>query len=84
MQNVQLLPIKTVTLRYDQKEDRIAMAARTEQQEQTLFWLTGRMCRRIIPPLVKSLEQSEDRNQQLVDPSLAMACRQNAAEWQHK
>lgn len=84
MQNIQLLPIKTVTLRYDQKEDRIAMAARTEQEEQTLFWLTSRMCRRIVPPLVKSLEKAEEDQQQLIDPDLAMACRQNAAEWQHK
>jgi hypothetical protein len=77
-----ILQIKTVTLRYSRAEDRICMAAVHDDNPPLALWLTTRMCRHIVKALVSQLEKGE--NTAPVDKSLAMTCRQHAAEWQQQ
>ena len=73
-----------VTFRYNEVEDRILMSALLQSGEPVAFWLTQRLCGRIIPALTAHLERSVPRSSLIVDKGLLLSCQQREAEWQHK
>jgi hypothetical protein len=51
--------IASITLTYDQIEDRIHAATRLEDGQPTRFWLTQRLARRLVAALAGHLEKAE-------------------------
>jgi hypothetical protein len=75
--------LKKITFTYSEVEDRIRMSAELKNGEPVLFWLTLRLCRRLVRALIDHIERSVPRSS-LVDTGLLLSCRQRDAEWQHE
>ncbi len=73
--------LKKVTLQYIEIEDRIRMSAEFDGGEPAVFWLTQRLCRRLVPKLAGHLEYSAQKSL-LVDKGLMLSVQQHDAEWQ--
>ena len=78
-----LAELSKVTVTYSEVEDRICMSALVKEGDPVVFWLTYRLCSRLIPALTGHLERSVSRSA-LVDMGLLLACQQRDAEWQHE
>ncbi len=82
--NVRVLAeLSKVTVTYSEVEDRICMSALVKEGDTVVFWLTYRLCSRLIPALTGHLERTVSRSA-LVDMGLLLACQQRDAEWQHE
>ena len=82
--NVRVLAdLSKVTVTYSEVEDRICMSALVKEGDAVVFWLTYRLCSRLIPALTGHLERTVSRSA-LVDMGLLLACQQRDAEWQHE
>ena len=75
--------LRKVTCIYSEVEDRIRMSALTQEGEPVVFWLTLRLCSRLVRALCVHLEHSVS-NSKLVDVGLLLSCQQRDAEWQHE
>ncbi len=75
--------LKKVTLQYIEIEDRIRMSADLDGENSAVFWLTQRLCRRLVPRLVGHLEHSAQKSS-LVDKGLMLSVQQHDAEWQQR
>ncbi len=78
-----MVKLKKVTLQYIEIEDRIRMLADLDGEERAVFWLTQRLCRRLVPKLVHHLEHSAP-DSHLVDKGLMLSVQQHDAGWQQK
>ena len=78
-----LAELSKVTVTYSEVEDRICMSALAKEGDPVVFWLTYRLCSRLISALTGHLERSVSRSA-LVDMGLLLACQQRDAEWQHE
>jgi hypothetical protein len=78
-----MVMLKKVTLQYIEIEDRIRMLADLDGEEPAVFWLTQRLCRRLVPKLVRHLEHSAQASL-LVDKGLMLSVQQHDAGWQQK
>ena len=78
-----LVELSKVTVTYSEVEDRICMSALVKKGDTVVFWLTYRLCSRLISALTGHLERTVSRSA-LVDMGLLLACRQRDAEWQHE
>ncbi len=78
-----MVMLKKVTLQYIEVEDRIRMSADVEGGNAAVFWLTQRLCRRLVPKLAHHLEHSAPKSIQ-VDKGLMLSVQQHDAEWQRK
>jgi hypothetical protein len=79
-----VLLLTKVTCSYSEVEDRIRMSAMMKGGEPVVFWLTLRMCCRIVRELNLHLERSVSKSALVVDMGLLLSCKQRDAEWQHK
>lgn len=71
-----------VTITYSEVEDRILMSAKLNGGEEVVFWLTLRLCSRLVIELTRHLERSTSRL--VVDTGLLLSCLQREAEWVHE
>ena len=78
-----MLLLTKVTVMYSELEDRIRMSAMLKEGEPVVFWLTFRLCSRLIPALTGHLERSVPQST-LVDMGLLLTCQQRDAEWHHE
>jgi len=78
-----VVQLTKVTCIYSEIEDRIRMSAIMKEGEPVVFWLTQRLCCRLVPTLTAHLEQSVLRST-LLDTGLLLSCQQRDAEWHHK
>ena len=78
-----MVMLKKVTLQYIEIEDRIRMSADLDGEEPMVFWLTQRLCRRLVPKLAHHLEHSAPQSL-LVDKGLMLSVQQHDAGWQQK
>jgi len=72
-----------VTFMYSEVEDRILMSAMPKGEPPVAFWLTQRLCRRLVLAITDYLERSASSSA-LVDIGLHLSCQQRDAEWQHQ
>lgn len=78
-----MVKLKKVTMQYIEIEDRIRMLADLDGDERAVFWLTQRLCKRLIPKLVHHLEHSAP-DSLLVEKGLMLSVQQHDAGWQQK
>jgi hypothetical protein len=78
-----MVMLKKVTLQYIEIEDRIRMLADLDGEEPAVFWLTQRLCRRLVPKLAGHLEHSAQKSL-MVDKGLMLSVQQHDAGWQQK
>jgi len=72
-----------ITFTYSELEDRILMSAMAMEGKTVAFWLTQRLCSRLVRALTAHLQRSVSRSA-LVEMGLQLSCQQREAEWQHK
>ncbi|NTV06402.1 MAG: hypothetical protein HGA59_07855 [Chlorobiaceae bacterium] len=72
--------LKKVTLQYIEIEDRIRMSADLDGEEPAVFWLTQRLCVRLVKKLSRHLEHSAPQSL-LVDKGLMLSVQQHEAGW---
>ena len=72
--------LKKVTLQYIEIEDRIRMSADFDGEAPAVFWLTQRLCRRMVPKLSGHIENLTQTSP-LVDQELMLSVQQHDAEW---
>ncbi|NTV17279.1 MAG: hypothetical protein HGB09_07540 [Chlorobiaceae bacterium] len=75
--------LKKVTLQYIEIEDRIRMSADLDGEEPAVFWLTQRLCVRLVKKLSRHLEHSAPQSL-LVDKGLMLSVQQHEAGWRQK
>jgi hypothetical protein len=75
-----MVMLKKVTLQYIEIEDRIRMSADLDGEEPTVFWLTQRLCRRLVQTLSGHIEHSAPQSL-LVDKGLMLSVQQHDAGW---
>jgi hypothetical protein len=78
-----MVMLKKVTLQYIEIEDRIRMSADLDGEEPAVFWLTQRLCVRLVKKLSGHLEQSAPQSL-LVDKGLMLSVQQHEAGWRQK
>jgi len=78
-----MLLLTKVTVRYNEAEDRICMSAMVKEGEPVVFWLTFRLCTRLVRALTNHLERTVSRSA-LVDLGLLLTCQQRDAMWRHE
>lgn len=77
-----VLLLSKVTLTYSEVEDRILMSAKLDGGDVVVFWLTLRLCGRLVNELTGYLERSASRPV-YVDTGLLLTCHQREVMWQH-
>ena len=77
-----VLLLTKVTFTYSEVEDRILMSAKLSEGDAVVFWLTLRLCSRLVIELTGHLERSASRPV-YIDTGLLLTCHQHVAEWQH-
>lgn len=75
--------LKKVTLEYVDIEDRIRMSAQGEGGERIVFWLTQRLCGKLVGRLAQYLEKTEPEGG-LVERNAMMAFQQQDAGTRHR
>ncbi len=78
-----MVKLKKVTLQYVEVEDRIRMSAESDGEEPVVFWLTQRLCGRLVKRLALHLEKSAPQSI-LLDKGLALTFQQHDAEWRQQ
>lgn len=75
--------LKKVTLEYVDVEDRIRMSAQSEAEGRIVFWLTQRLCGRLVGRLAEYLEKTEPEGG-VVERNAMMAFQQQDAGTRHR
>lgn len=72
-----------VTCSYSEVEDRIRMSAMVKDGEPVVFWMTQRLCNRLVRELTGHLGKLVSQST-MIETGLLLSCYQRNAEWQHE
>ena len=77
-----MILIDKITTKYNENEDRFSVAALASNKSSVTLWLSQRMLRRLIPPMLEWLDERNNASSQLDTKSKALMndfATQNAA-----